>query len=179
MAFAAVGFVTTIARRVPVLGVVLLALGFGSVAAATAKFGYHLYSHMGVAEVEWQQRFIDGLPPASRLVVTNQSTVPWLLRKTPSILVGRARLVADRLHHQLHEPTFGEILVMQTLRPSTADGDHQVVPSDILPDFFQLELLAEKRFGTRISRISRLVGVELPANWKSAPSGPVARPTGE
>jgi len=40
-------------------------------------------------------------PARSQLILTNKSTLPWLLIKTPSILVGRANIVADRLQAQL------------------------------------------------------------------------------
>jgi hypothetical protein len=77
--------------------------------------------------------------------------------------------MAERLQYNLQAGTFQEVLVMQTFRPTTAEGDHQLSLADQLPDTFTLEFLAERRFGTRITRISRLVAVELPVG----PSGAV------
>ena len=102
-------------------------------------------------------------PPGPKLILTNKSTLPWLLIKTPSILVGRANIVADRIQAQLQDGIFTEILVMQTFRPTSLDGDYQMNPSDRLPKGFETEMLAERRLGTRITRISRLVAVTLPA----------------
>ena len=90
-------------------------------------------------------------------ILTNKSTLPWLLQKIPSILVGRAAMMADRMQEQMEERRFTEVLVMQTFRPTTADGDFQLRPEDRLPKGFELEFLAEHRMGTRITRISRLV----------------------
>lgn len=129
----------------------------------TSRYAAHLYSHVGIDEVEWERRYVNALPPGQRIIISNKSTLPWLLEKKPSILIGRARLVADRLAHQLHEPTFREILVLQVARPTTVDGDFEIVPEDRLPAGFQVEPIAEKRFGSRLARISRLVAVELPA----------------
>jgi hypothetical protein len=70
-------------------------------------------------------------------------------------------MVADRLHYQLGTSNFQEILVLQALRPMTPEGDHDIVPEDRLPASYHLETLVEKRFGTKIARISRLVSVDL------------------
>ncbi len=144
-----------------------------SVASAGGKFGFHYFSHLGIDEIEWQRRYVKALPHGQRLIISNQSTLPWLLDQKPSILIGRARMVADRLHYQLDGLSFHEILVLQSLRPTTADGDHQISPEDKLPAYFKLETVVEKRFGTRISRISRLVSVEMPADWHA----PIATPS--
>lgn len=147
----------------PRLRTVLMGLALVAVVAATSRFATPLYSHTGIDELEWERRFVAARPPGPRLILTNKSTLPWLLEKTPSILVGRAGIIADRVQAQLQEGAFTEILVMQSFRPTTADGAHQMNPEDRLPKGFTLELLAERRFGTRITRISRLVEVTLPA----------------
>ncbi len=157
--FAVVAAAATHARRWP--GVPRLLVGTARLAlvVATTRFGLTLYSHTGIAEIEWERRFVEARPPVTRLVITNKSTLPWLLRKTPSILVGRAVLVADRVRFQLESGNVGEILVMQSFRPATREGHHQMVPEDVLPEGFVLEPLAERRFGTKLTRISRLVAV--------------------
>jgi len=147
-------------RAVPGLltGASLLAL-----IAATSRFAMPLYSHTGIDEIEWERRFVAARGPGERLILTNKSTLPWLLQKTPSILVGRATIVADRIQAQLEDRSFTEILVMQTFRPATPEGDHQLNAADRVPKGFELETLAERRHGTRITRISRLVSVTLPS----------------
>jgi hypothetical protein len=62
--------------------------------------------------------------------------------------------------------------VTQGARPTSSDGDYRLPPEDVLPDWFRLELLAERRFGTKLARISRLVAVDLPPDFK--PSSPPA-----
>jgi hypothetical protein len=72
--------------------------------------------------------------------------------------VGRTRGPAIAWH--LHEGTFREVLVVQAMRPTTAAGDLGVDPEDVLPDSFHLQTIAEKRFGLRWDRISRLVKID-------------------
>lgn len=163
LAFAVVAAAAAFDRRWPVSWVLLGGMTLFALGVTTTRQAQHLYSYLGIDEVEWEKRYVAALPPRQRIIVSNKSTLPWLLEKESSILVGRARLVADRLKYQLEEGPYREILVLQSLRPTTAEGDHQLVPEDRLPPGFTLALLAEKRFGTKISRISRLVSIQLPA----------------
>lgn len=124
------------------------------------RLSRHAYSQIGIGELEWMVRTVEAREPGPRIVITNQTTIIWLLHRTPSILIGRARAYQDRLVFQLQAGHFREILVTQELRPTTPDGHHQIIPEDVMPDNFHLETLVEKRFGTKITRISRLVAVE-------------------
>ena len=162
LAFAVVATAARLDRRVPASLALLGGMGVFALGVTTSHQAQHLYSHLGIDEVEWEKRFVAALPPGERLVITNKSTLPWLLVKTPSILIGRTRLVGDRLKYQLERNTFRDILVLQSLRPTSGEGDHQLLSEDRLPPGFDLELVTEKRFGTKIARISRLVGVTLP-----------------
>lgn len=161
-AFAVVAAGASLGRRWPAVPGLLGGVTLLAVVMATSRFAQPLYSHTGGEEIEWEKRFIAALPQGERLIITNKSTLPWLLQKTPSILVGRAGLVADRVRSSLEESMFREILVMQSFRPTTVDGDHAMVPEDRLPEGFELEFLTERRFGTKITRISRLVAVSRP-----------------
>jgi hypothetical protein len=160
LVFAAVMLAGWLDRWVPASVTLMLVTTACFLGLSIPKQASHLYSRVGTDEIEWERRFVASRPPGEKLILANKSTIVWLLQKTPSIVLSRARLVSDRLQYQLGEPTFQEILVMQSLRPSTANGDHQLLPEDRLPAGFHLEILAEKRFGTKISRISRLVAVE-------------------
>jgi hypothetical protein len=162
LAFAVVVAGAALGRRLPALPALLSGVALLAVVVATSRFAQPLYSHTGIDEIEWERRFVASRPPGPRLILTNKSTLPWLLVKTPSILVGRAGLVPDRVQAQLQDAVFTEILVMQTFRPTTPDGDHQMSPTDRLPKGFETEFLTERRFGTRLTRISRLVAVTLP-----------------
>ena len=168
LAFGTVLFVAQLDRRLPASPMLLAALALFTLGASIPRQANHLYSHLGIDEIEWEKRWVASQPPGERLIVSNKSTLPWLLEKKSSILLGRATLMADRLAFQLQQPLFREILVMQSLRPATAAGDHQLVPEERLPSNFHLELLAEKRFGTKLARISRLVAVDLPAEPPAA-----------
>ncbi len=163
LAFAVVAAAAVLDRRWPATCGLLGAMTLFACGVTTSHHAQHLYSYLGIDEIEWEKRYVAALPPGERLIITNKSTLPWLLVKTPSILIGRSRIVGDRLNHQLEQDTFREILVMQSLRPTSREGDHQLVPEELLGPGFELELVTEKRFGTKIARISRLVAVHLPA----------------
>jgi hypothetical protein len=142
----------------------------------TSRLAEHHYSHLGIDEIEWERRYVDELPPGRRLIITNRSTLPWLVEKIPSILIDRARLVSDRVQYQLQHTNFTDILVLQTLPPTDADGDHQILPGERLAGF-HLELLAERRFGTKLARISRLTAIDdsaLPPSKIPAHAAPAA-----
>jgi hypothetical protein len=171
LTFAVVVAGAIVGRRLVVLPALLVGVAVLGVVVASSRFAMPLYSHTGIDEIEWERRFVAARPPGPRLILTNKSTLPWLLVKTPSILVGRAGIVADRLQAQLQDAVFSEILIMQTFRPTTPEGDHQMSPTDRLPKGFEIEFLVERRFGTRITRISRLVAVNLPpAKSEPAPA---------
>ncbi len=148
-------------HRIPVTIALVAAMGVFAVSINTAHAAHHLYSHLGIDEIEWEKRYVASRPRGERLIISNTSTIPWLLEKIPSILISRAHGVADRLKHQLEQRTFAEILVFQSFRPTTREGDHEMIPEDRLPPGYELELLTEKRFGTKIVHVSRLVNVKL------------------
>jgi hypothetical protein len=144
----------------------------------TGRYANHYYSHLGIDEIAWESRYINALPSGSRLVISNRSTLPWLLEKKPAILIGRARLVADRLRDQLGDANFTDILVLQTLVPTSAEGGHRVVPAEQLKGF-HLQSLAEKRFGTKLARISRLESIDdsaLPPPKETKPAEAITAP---
>jgi hypothetical protein len=123
-----------------------------------------------VDEFAWETRLIEAMSPGERLIVSNKSGLPWMLRRIPSISIERARRNVDRLRRQVGGDTFREILVTQGYRASSADGDFQLNPADRLPDWFVLETIAERRFGAHVDRISRLVAIK-PQEGPAEPSG--------
>ncbi len=159
-------------RKWPVSVVLLGVVAVFILGGSSPKQAYHYYSHLGNDEIAWEQRVIEARPPGSRLILTNKSTLPWLINRTPAILLDRARVVADRLAEQLHMPDLSEILVTQGARPTSTEGNYQIPPDEVLPAWFHLEPVAERRFGTKLARISRLVAIDLPADYK--PSTPAA-----
>ncbi len=161
-------------RRVPASVVVLGAAAVFILAVSAPKQSYHFYSHMGNDELAWEQRVVAAQPPGTRLILSNKSTLPWMITRTPAILIERARAVADRLAEHLHMPDFNQILVTQSMRPTSADGQYELVPEEALPPWFHLELLAERRFGTKLARISRVVAIDLPKDFKPSTPPPAS-----
>lgn len=175
LTFCLVAVAARLDARAPATPVLLAAALLFGAGVATSRFATHRYSHLGIDEVEWARRFVAGLPPDRRpLVITNRSTLPWLVEKIPSILLDRARLVADRLQHQLAQPDFTDIIVTQNLVPTTASGDHHLPADEDLPGF-HLRLLAERRFGTKLVRLSRLESIDATA-LRDLPAAPAVRP---
>lgn len=166
--FAAVGGLAVLARRHSRWLQAGLALGCLGVVIAASRYPMALYSHLGIDEIEWEKRVVAARGPGQRLIITTSSTLPWLLIKSPSILVGRARLVADRIQYQLEHRLFTEILVLQTLRPTTGEGGHELAPDEVLPPSFKLQPVAQRRFGTKIIRVSRLLAIDSPASVLTA-----------
>ncbi len=159
-------------RKWPVSVVALGLVAVFILGVSSPKQSYHYYSHLGNDEIAWEQRVVAARPSGTRLILTNKSPLPWLIDRTPAILLDRAKVVADRLAEQLHMPDFSEILVTQGARPTSLEGDYQIPPDEVLPDWFHLEPVAERRFGTKLARISRLVAIDLPGDYK--PSTPPA-----
>lgn len=166
---AAVALAGPHARRwlfgVALTGAVLFTLG-----STVPRLSRHGYSNLGIQEQSWLVRTVMARGDGPRIIITHKTTLIWLLEKTPSVLIQRAKLVQDRLRFQLAQGTFREILVTQELRPASAVGQHQVIPADVLPENFHLEMIAEKRFGTKLVRLSRLVAVD------EAPAPPAEKP---
>ena len=159
-------------RKWPVSIIALGLVAAFILGSSAPRQSFHFYSHLGNDEIAWEERVVAARPPGTRLMLTNKSTLPWLINNTPAILLDRARSVADRLAEQLHLPDFSEILVTQCARPGSAEGDYQVPQDEVLPAWFHLEPVAERRFGTKLARISRLVAIDLPRDYK--PSSPPA-----
>ncbi|MEO6992078.1 MAG: glycosyltransferase family 39 protein [Lacunisphaera sp.] len=164
LSFAVVIAASSWDRRFPATAILTFMVATVGLTIGMSHQAQHLYSYLGSSEIEWEKRYVASLPEGDRLIITNKSTMPWLLNRIPSILIGRTNLVGDRLHYQIERHTFCEILVFQSLRPGSPEGDHELVPEDRVPAGFKLEVMTEKRFGTKIDRVSRLVAVALPSN---------------
>ena len=166
-------------RKWPVSVIALGLVGAFILGSSAPRQSFHFYSHLGNDEIAWEERVVAARPPGTRLMLTNKSTLPWLIKDTPAILLDRARMVADRLAEQLHLPDFSEILVTQCARPGSAEGDYQIPQEEVLPAWFHLEPVAERRFGTKLARISRLVAIDLPRDYKPSSPPPVTSEAGD
>jgi hypothetical protein len=124
---------------------------------------HHTYTAHNIvaAEQRWEMMWVEARGTADRIILSNKSCLPWILNRVPSLLLDHARDRGPQLRFQIAEGNFHEILVMQRLEPVSSAGGFKVRPDDALPPGFQLETLAEKRFGATRSRISRLMSVDM------------------
>jgi hypothetical protein len=140
---------------------------FAAVGVYLAVFAYpvmanRLYTtqNMVAREVEWERAVVGDMPVRPRLIIANKSTIPWVIDGVPAVIVGVARQRADQIRYHMEQGTFQEVIVTQSLRATTPEGNMGVDSEDLLPARFRLETLAERRFGGRVGRISRLVKVD-------------------
>jgi hypothetical protein len=112
-------------------------------------------------EVEWTRDIVNARAKPV-LFLTNSSTIPFVLNRIPTILIGAARMRGEQIRYHLAEGTFRDVFVAQAIRPLSAAGETGVDPEDVLPATFHLEPLVQKRFGGRWLRISRVVSIDPP-----------------
>ena len=163
-------------RRWPASRAAFLGIGVFLLVSALPAMAHRLYTSQNLVmqEVNWEREFFLTRPKGYDLFISNKSSIPWILWQTPSLNLSSARLRTDQLRYHLAQGTFREIFVAQALRPTAAEGKFGVDPDDLLPANFRLETLAEKRFGGRMARVSRLVAVDpdppAPAKAGKAPA---------
>jgi hypothetical protein len=124
-------------------------------------------------EVEWEHDLLLERP-GRLLFITNKSTLPYVLWRVPTIINGVGRQRAEQIKYHLKEGTFTEVIVAQALRPTSAQGEMGVDPEDLMPESYHLEPIAEKRFGGRWARLSRLVAIDDVPKDGSPPAGGAA-----
>lgn len=123
-------------------------------------------------EIQWEKSVLATLPPTNRLLISNKSPIYWITQERPVISITRARWRAPQIKFHLDRQTFDEVLVFQIYRPAGADDGFQLEAEDRLPSNYELETVAERRFGSRIARISRLTRL----NIEGAPTTPPPAP---
>lgn len=145
-------------------GLVVWALGWGLPMASQRLF---TAQNMVMQEVEWEYEELKRRDP-SVLLITNKSTIPFVLWRIPAVINGQGRQRGPQIAFHLRQGTFREVIVVQALRPTSAEGELGVAPEDAMPPEWKLETIAEKRFGARWSRLSRLVEITA----KPSPAAP-------
>jgi hypothetical protein len=161
-------------RKFPALRVAWagLALWFLTVGMPAFNLRFYTDNNLGMKELEWEKTVIDSRP-GPILFVSNKSTIPFILWHTEVLLNNIAALKGDDIRYHLSQETFKEVLVTQAIRPFTEDGRMGVDPDDVLPATFHLKMVAEKRFGGRLDRISRIVSIDpSPAPQDQRPAAP-------
>ncbi len=126
-------------------------------------------------EVDWEHGVL-AARSGPLLLISNKSTIPYLLWQIPCVLNSVGRQRGPQIKYHLHEATFREVIVAQGLRPTSERGAMGVDPADVMPAEFHLEVIAEKRFGARWARLSRVVAIDDPALVPAAAAVPGSAP---
>ncbi len=113
----------------------------------------------------WEERVVAARGPATRMVLTDKSPLSWFVREVGATTIERGILRKEALAFHLRHHSYQEILVTQTLVPTSAEGDLRVAQADVLPPEFVLEPVAERRIGSGLHRISilREIKVDVPS----------------
>lgn len=140
----------------------------GGLAAWVLVFGATAYAHrfytsqnMVMHELNWEIEQA-AKRPRPALLITSKATLPFLMERIPAVNTVLARVRLPQIAWHMKQGTFREVLVTQVIRPMTAKGDAIIDPEDEFPGNVHLETVAEKRFGGRWIRISRVTGIDLP-----------------
>jgi hypothetical protein len=144
--------------RLAVAGLAVWFFVFGMPAIARRPY---TDQNLVMLEVEWTREMV-AARGHSVLLITNSSTIPFVLARIPTILIGAARARGEQIRYHLGEGTFQEAIVAQAIRPVSAAGETGVDPEDLLPLSFHLEPIVQKRFGGRWLRLSRIVRIDVP-----------------
>jgi hypothetical protein len=163
-------------RRIPALPVAWTALAAWLLLAGMPAYNLRFYTvhNLGMQQIAWERSVLRG-SPGPLLVISNKSTLPFILSRTESILKDVAVLRSDDLRFHMQQETFRTVVVTQAVRP-TPGGGRGVDPEDVMPPRFHLEFIAERRFGDSWDRISRVVSVD-PAPAEPARPPPDHRPS--
>ncbi len=116
----------------------------------------------------WELAVINRRAPAERLVLTDKSPLFWFAQGMGSSSCVRASQNAAGLAYHWRIGSFQEIIVTQHFVPLAADGGWMLEPESRLPVGVLLEPLAERRFGSKLQRVSRVIDVQ-PATPPASP----------
>jgi hypothetical protein len=123
-------------------------------------------------EIDWVHGLIASRP-GPVLLISNRSTIPFVLWRIPTIISAVGAQRGEQIRYHMGQGTFREVLVVQTMRPTTIGGDYGVDPDDLMPPNYYLATVAEKRFGANLARVSRIVSIDpQPQGEKGPAQGP-------
>ena len=164
--------------RVPALRVAAAGLGVWLLTGGLPAISRRLYTekNLPMQEIEWEHSVIE-TRTAPVLVISNKSTIPFVLWHIETIISAVGAQRAGEIRYHMGQETFREVLVMQAIRPTGANGDMGVDPDDMMPPSYHLEMIAEKRFGGRLDRVSRIVSIDPEPEGAEAPDQRPAAPS--
>jgi hypothetical protein len=156
-------------RRVPALRFAFLGLGIWLVTGGLPAIARRLYTDQNVSmqAIEWERSIIDSRP-GPILMISNKSTIPFVLWRIETLITAVGTQRGDEIRYHMGQGTFKEVLVSQALRPTSAEGDMGIDPEDVMPGNYHLRMIAEKRFGSQVDRLSRIESID-PEPAKPAP----------
>jgi hypothetical protein len=93
-------------------------------------------------------------------MISNKSTIPFILWHIEAVISAVGAQKGEQIRYHMGQGTFKDVLVSQALRPTSKDGEFGVDPDDLMPPSYHLQTIAEKRFGMRIARLSRIVSID-------------------
>ena len=125
----------------------------------------------------WELSVVNRLPSAERLMLTDKSPLFWFAQGIGSTSCSRASQVAEGIAYHWRARSFQEILVTQHFVPQGTVGGWILDPDSRLPAGIILEPLAERRFGAKLQRVSRVVDIIPPPPAPAAPSTQPSSPT--
>jgi hypothetical protein len=159
------------ALRLPALRIAWAGLGIWLATAGMSAINQRLYTdeNLGMQELDWERAVLTSRP-GPVLVISNKSTIPFILWHIECILNNIAMNKGADIRYHMGQGTFKEVIVSQAIRPTSAEGEMGVDPEDVMPSSFHLERIAEKRFGGRLDRLSRVVSID-PEPEKPAKGG--------
>lgn len=142
----------------------LLALAVVGAAGCYAAFGGRVTQNLAdlnliESSMRWELAVVRSLPPAERMIICEKSPLFWFMQGMGGTSCLRAAQKQDGLAYHWRARSFQEILVTQRLTPASAEGGWTIEWDSRLPDGFVLETLAERRFGAKLQRVSRVVDI--------------------
>ena len=163
-------------RRIPALRAAAAGFGVWLLVGGLPAVARRLYSdeNLAMQEIEWERSIIESRP-GPVLMISNKSTIPFVLWHIETLISSVGGQRGEEIRYHMGEGTFREVLVSQAIRPTTADGDFGIDPEDIMPAGYHLERIAQKRFGGRLDRLSRIVSIDPePVKAATPDQGPAA-----
>jgi hypothetical protein len=157
-------------RRIPALRIAAVGFALWFFTGALPAIARRLYTETNLAmqEIQWEHAVIVSRP-GPVLLISNKSTIPFVLWHIETIISAVGAQKAADIRYHMGQDTFKDVLVTQAIRPTDADGDMGVDPNDLMPPSYHLETIAEKRFGGRLDRISRIVSIDPPPDEARKP----------
>jgi Dolichyl-phosphate-mannose-protein mannosyltransferase len=156
-------------RRIPALRLAAAGLAVWMATGGLPAMARRLYTdeNLAMQEIDWEHQIIEARP-GPILMISNKSTLPFILWHIESVISAVGAQKGEQIRYHMGQGTFKDVLVTQALRPTSKNGDFGVDPEDAMPTGYHLEVIAEKRFGARVDRVSRIVSID------PAPAGPKA-----